>query len=415
MNNLFGVTTFSKSIIKEAKGSYVWDTTGKRLMDLNSGQFCTLFGHSYEPLNEAIYEQIKKVTHTNTMQLAESVIEAADLVASIHSEGLNKTIFLSTGAEANECALRYAKFITGKNKVLSLDKGYHGLTLETQSITMGGEWARPLVPGSINVLTPDVLYKPEDVTEEAFIEICINDLKAKIKANEGEIAAFMLEPILGAGGMIILPKTYIEAARELCTQNNILMIMDECQTGFGRTGHWFAYQYYNVIPDIVVTAKAMGAGFPVAAATFNENIVKSVEWKISHFSSHQNDPLPCAIVSFVIKTINKENLLEQNKEKGKYFVEALKRIEKETPLLINGRGVGFMIAFDIPEAYLGPNRELCKAIIDRLEEKGVILQAIRKGLTFRILPNYMTTYEEIDEFISILLETLKELESDFIK
>ena len=415
MNNLFGVTNFSKSIISKAKGSYVWDTTGKKLMDLNSGQFCALFGHSYEPLNEVIYEQIKKVTHLNTMQISETVIEAANLVASIHNQGLNKTIFLSTGAEANECALRYAKFITGNSKILSLDKGYHGLTLETQSITMGGEWARPLVPGSITVLTPDVLYRPKDLSEEAFVDKCINDLETKIKENSGEIAAFILEPILGVGGMIILPKRYIEAARKLCTQNNILLIMDECQTGFGRTGYWFAYQYYNVTPDIVVTAKAMGAGFPVAAVTFNEKVVKEVEWKISHFSSHQNDPLACTIVSFVIKTIQEKNLLDTNTQKGQYFIKKLKEAEALTPLIINSRGIGFMIAFDIPERYLGANRELCKAIIETLEEKGIILQAIRKGITFRILPSYMTSYDEIDEFVGTLLESLKELEEDFVK
>lgn len=407
---LFGATEFSNAIIEYGKGSFVWDTEGKRYLDLNCGQFCTVFGHAYEPLNEVVVNQIKKITHTNTMQLSTSVMEAAKLMAEINDQQLSKTIFLSTGAEANECALRYVKFITGKEKVLYLEQGYHGLTLATQSITMGGEWARPKVQGSIGVMTPDMPYRPEGMSESEFIEICIKDIEDKIEKNRGEIAAFFVEPILGAGGMVILPKAYLEAVRKICDENDIVLIFDECQTGFGRTGEWFAYQHYNVVPDILVCAKAMGAGFPVSSVTFKRELAARIEGKISHFSSHQNDPLACEIVCFVINTIKNNKVLEGNKEKGKYILERLKEIEKESKILTFPRGIGLMMAFDINIKYLGDNRETTRALIKSLEKDGVILQAIKKGVTFRILPNYLTSYEEIDYFIETLKKNILDIE-----
>ena len=142
-NNLFVATQYVEPIISHGKGSHVWDIDGNKYLDLNSGQFCVSFGHDYEPLNKIIFEQISKIYHTNIATLTPEVFEAANKVAEINSGSLNKTIFLSTGSEANECALRYAKFISGKEKIVSLEKGYHGLTLATQSATMGGLWAKP--------------------------------------------------------------------------------------------------------------------------------------------------------------------------------------------------------------------------------------------------------------------------------
>lgn len=413
---VFKATKFVEPVIAKGNGCYVWDTNEKKYLDLNSGQFSATFGHNYKPLNKIVSEQMKKIHHTNTMVLTLEVYDAAQKMASIQSKGLSKTIFLSTGAEANECAIRYAKFISNKEVVISLSKGYHGLTHALQNLTMDGEWARPKVPSYLRANTPDLLYKEVNISDEKYIKDSLENLKQIINENQNKIAAVIIELILGVGGMIILPKEYVEEIRRICTENDILLIVDECQTGFGRTGEWFAYQYYNIVPDIVVSAKSMGAGLPVSAVTFKKELAEKIEGKIIHFSSHQNDPLAARVVSFVIDTIKENNILEKNKIKGKYLLDGLIKISKKTSILVNPRAVGLMVAFDLPIQIVEKSqRKITNDLIELLLEKGIIIQAIRKGVTFRIIPSYIIEKKEINFFLKKLEETLYELEKNIIK
>lgn len=412
---IFKATNFIEPIIEKGKGSYVWDIDGNKYLDINSGQFCAIFGHSYKPLIKKINEQLNTICHTNTMTLTNEVLKAAKKLGDINDGDLKKTIFLSTGAEANECAIRYAKFITGKNKIISFNKGYHGLTLATQSITMEGLWARPKITGSIAIETPDLLYPPKNKNSKEFLDICLEDLYKKIKNNKNKIAAIILEPILGTGGIIIPPKEYFKKIREICNKNKILLIFDECQTGFGRTGKWFCYQHFNIIPDILVTAKGIGMGLPVSAVTFRKKILKNFEGNISHFSSHQNDPLAACVVNFVIQHIKDDNILDIINNKGDYLIKKLKEIANKNSLIKNPRGLGLMIGFDLPEKLVGADRKITNDLINMMEKKGVLIQAVRQGITFRILPNYMISYKEIDSFIKKLNECLKNLSKIYCK
>ncbi len=407
---LFKASNFAEPIILQGKGSFIWDIDGNKYLDLNSGQFCAVFGHDYEPLNQIVTDQMHRIFHTNTMTLTPEILEAAKKVAGINSGDLNKTIFLSTGSEANECAIRYAKFITGKHKIVSLDKGYHGLTLASQSATMGGTWARPRVEGSLYAVTPDVLYKPEELTEEDYIQVCISKLTELFYQNKNSIAAMILEPILGVGGMIFLPKQYLIAVRNLCDEHGVILIFDECQTGFGRTGEWYAYQDYGVIPDMITSAKAMGLGFAVSSVTFKKNLAEQIEDKITHFSSHQNDPLSARIVTFTINEIEQKKLLNRNRKMGMELLLGLQGISEKNDLLLNPRGIGLMCAFDLPVIKVGKDRAITNVLIHLLQEEGIMIQAIRQGITFRVMPNYLINSEEIRLFIDKLdycMEKLK--------
>lgn len=407
---IFKAADFIEPIVDRGEGSYVWDVDGNKYLDINSGQFCVIFGHSYKPLIEEVTDQINKIYHTNTMTLTSEVLTAAKELGDINDLDLKKTIFLSTGSEANECAIRYAKFITGKNKIMSFNKGYHGLTVGMQSLTMGGVWARPRLEGSIHVEIPDIIYPPEGIDSEEFIDLCIQDLINKLECNRGEIAAVIVEPVLGTGGMIFPPTKYFKTLRQLCNRNDILLIFDECQTGFGRTGKWFCYQHYGIVPDILVTAKAIGMGFPVSAVTFRNDIVKDFEGKITHFSSHQNDPLGARITEFVIKHIKEKNILLKISNKGEYFLSKLREVAKENKLIRNPRGLGLMLAFDLPFELVGDGRDLTFKLINEMRREGVLLQSVRKGVTFRMLPSYMITIEEIDYFINALKKSLDRIE-----
>ncbi len=395
---LFEATHYAEPIISCGNGTKVYDIDGNEYLDLNAGQFCLTFGHNYEPFIAFVSEQLPRIYHTNTGTLTPEIFVAAEKMATINSGELNKTIFLSTGSEANECALRFAKAYSQRSGVIALDKGYHGLTLASQGSTMGGKWAIPLVPNTVSVKTPDVYHSEENKTEEEIIDDCISNLESAFHDYGEMTAAMILEPVVGVGGMLPLPVKYLKKIRELCDEYGVVLIFDECQCGFGRCGEWYSYQKANVIPDMVTSAKAMGMGFAVSSVTFSEKIAKQVEKGLTHFSSHQNDPLSASIVSFVIEEIEKNNLLKTNITKGTRLLKRITGVCEETGALCNPRGTGLMCAFDLNEKMIGDYREKSALFINALQEHGVLIQAVRQGRTFRVMPNYFILDEEIDFF-----------------
>lgn len=393
---LFEATHYAEPIIEKGEGSLVWDVDGNRYLDLNAGQFCVCFGHGYKPFINCVTDQMNRIYHTNTATLSPEVFIAAKKMAYTTEFKLTKTMFLATGSEANEAALRYAKYITGKNGVLGFDRGYHGLTLASQANTMGGQWARPSVPDTISVKTPDYIHSDKSVSEEEFNGICLENLEEKFRKFGDNLAAVLIEPVIGVGGMVTIPYLYLRRVRELCNQYGVILIFDECQCGFGRSGEWYAYQKAGVIPDILVTAKAMGMGLAVSAVTFSEDLSSKIEGRLVHFSSHQNDPISAAVVSFVIDEINNHNLLENNRIKGEYLKKALERACETTKFLINVRGNGLMCAFDIDDTLVTDYRTFSGRFIKEMEHNGVLIQAVRQGRTFRVMPNFYIKEEEID-------------------
>ena len=397
MPYLFEATHYDFPVIARGEGSRVWDVDGNSYFDLNAGQFCMTFGHNYEPFKKAVAAQMDRIWHTNTATLTPEVFEAAKKMAAINDPRLCKTIFLSTGAEANECALRYAKFITGRTGMIDISRGYHGLTLAAQAATFTGKWAKPQIKDAYSVTAPDFIHAETDLSEKEFIDACIEELRALAEDRGSELAAMLIEPIIGAGGMVEMPARYLRAAREICDEHGILLIFDECQSGFGRTGEWFAYQRIDVVPDIITTAKAMGMGFAVSAVTFRGDIAARVEGKVTSFASHQNDPISSAIVSFVIDEIERLGLLEKNRKKGEYLLKALQNVCDKSEYLINARGVGLMCALDVNDRIIPDCRTFTNAFIRKLEDNGVLIQSTRESKTFRLLPSFLMTEEEIDE------------------
>lgn len=406
---LFEATHYIEPVIVRGKGTTVWDADGNSYYDFNAGQFCMTFGHGYEPFMQAIMEQMKKIYHTNTATLTPEVFMAAQKMAEIAGGGLKKTLFLSTGAEANECALRYAKCVTGRNGVVALASGYHGLTLAAQSSTMGGKWAKPAVPDTYSVPVPDYIHSDHSLSEEDFLESCLKSLRDFLKKYGEKIAAFLIEPVIGVGGMVELPHKYLAEARKLCDNYGVLLIFDECQCGFGRSGDWFVFKQKQVEPDILVTAKAMGMGLAVSAVTFSEETAERAEGTLTHFSSHQNDPISAAAVSFVISEIENCGLLMENQRKGVYLLECLKNACSETDTLINPRGLGLMCAFDIDDSIVKDFRFYSTRFVKEMERNGILIQAIRQGRTFRIMPNYYVLEKEIDCLGEAIIRSVKSI------
>ncbi len=400
---LFEATPYALPILTRGEGSYVWDMDGNKYLDLNAGQFCVSLGHAYTPFVELIEEKLRSLYHTNTSTLSPDVFEAAEKMAATTKYELTKTFFLSTGSEANECAIRYARFITKRNGIMCLDQGYHGLTLASQHATMGGQWALPKSEDTISVMTPD----PFHGVNSGILEQAMEDLEKKFQQYGERCAAFIMEPVIGVGGMFQIPIEYLQAVRKYCTQYDVIMICDECQSGFGRSGKWYAYEYSGVTPDILVTAKAMGMGLAVSAVTFKAAIAEKAEGRLTHFSSHQNDPLSTSVVSFMIDQVHSHNLLNTNLEMGQYLLDTLKEVCEKTELLIRPRGLGLMCGFDINDIIVTQYRQFSKKFAFEMQNNGVLIQAIRQGRTFRIMPNYLVKKEEIDMLAESLEKTLK--------
>ena len=409
MKYLFNATPFVTPLMDHGEGSFVWDVDGNRYLDLNSGQFCLSFGHAYQPFIRAVCEQLNKIHHTNTSTLTPEVYEAAKAMAEIAGGDLKKTIFLSTGSEANECALRYSQFYTKRSGVLCIDQGYHGLTLGSQAVTMGGKWAMPSIPEFFAVSTPDHIHYGKGETKEEFVEAKIGELKTVFAEKGNSLAAMIIEPVIGVGGMVRMPDAYLKAARELCDEYGVVLIFDECQCGFARSGSWFVYQKANVYPDMVTTAKAMGMGLAVSAVTFSSRICEKIDGKLVHFSSHQNDPLSASVVKFVIEEIKNKGILETNKKNGAYLYSCLADVCDKVGFLINPRGEGLMCAFDIDETLTEDCRAFSGRYIEQLRQNGVLIQAIRQGRTFRIMPSYLTNKSEMDFLKDMLIKSAKEI------
>lgn len=395
---------FIEPVIVRGEGSFVWDVDGNKYLDLNGGQFCLCFGHSYPPFLEAISRQMRILIHTNTNTLSDTVFNALEKLVDITHGAFGAGILLSTGAEAVEFALRFSKSIKKKEKLIFLNEGYHGLSLGAQSVSTFGNWAVPKVPGTFGAPVPKT---PADI--ERSLEAISNILKE----HYGEVAALIMEPILGAGGMIFPPAEFLRNIRALCDEHKILLIFDECQTGFGRTGDWFAYQTFRVIPDVLVFAKAGGAGLPVSgvlcAKTLAEEMKKGT---LTHFSSHQNDPLAAGVLLFVIDEMDSKGVLEKVRSTGSMLLVKLQDIASRHAALVNPRGIGLMTAFDVAEPLFTDTKNAGRELMAKLLSRGIIVQCISRGRTFRVMPNFLMSKDEIAFFAEQLEEALKEISNE---
>jgi len=392
--HLIPVIPFEEIIMSYGEGSHLFDANGRKFLDLNAGQFCTVLGHSNKEILNSIWDSISKLAHTSTNIVTSDVISCSENIHKISGDMKASSIILSTGAEVVEFCLRYAKFIRKKNGIICFDRGYHGLTLGAQSVTFSGVYARPNVTEIYSIPVPSV--------EE--IQTSIDCLRKLIKNNE--IAAVLLEPIVSVGGMLFPPVEWFQEVRLLCDKQQVLLLLDECQTGFGRTGNWFAYQTFKFVPDMVAAAKGVGLGFPVSVAMFRDALIsEGTDYSMTHYSSHQNDSFAACVINAGIEYIEKNNLLFGIQEKASYFLRQLKDLEQRNCHLINVRGCGLMLGADL-SFDTDDYRKIYTRLYRRMMEHGVIIQGTNGGRTLRFLPDYLIKLTDIDYAIDILYKVL---------
>jgi len=385
LDEQYYMNTFGKRLpvcFANGKGMELVTTEGEIYQDFLGGIAVTALGHSHPKLTEALHKQVDCLLHTSNYYYVEPQAKLAKLICE-HSCA-DKVFFANSGAEANEGAFKLAKiyfYKQGKNKteIISLKKSFHGRTLTTVAATGQDKYQKPYHP-----LTP------------GFIQVAPNDFEALLSAVTPNTAAILLEPIQGESGVHPMDKAYLEQVRKLCDEQDILLIFDEVQTGMGRTGEWFAHQYFDIEPDIFTSAKALGGGVPIGAVCAKD-FVASAFAPGDHGSTFGGNPLATAAGVAVFEAIEEEKLLDNAKAMSLYFIEKLTALKKAHPQILDIRAAGLLIGVEFSE-------EHAKNIYNGLFRANYLTSLC--GNTLRLAPPLILTKADIDGFIEALQNVL---------
>ena len=368
-------------VIVKGEGCYMYDADGNKILDMFPGWAVSAIGHCHPRVVDALRKQASELLHIDNTFYSEQQGELAKLLSERAFGG--KCFFCNSGAEANEAALKLARLHTSpeKYKFITAEGSFHGRTFATVAATAQPKYHEGFLP-----LLPGFVYVP------------FNDISALESAFSDEVAAVLVEPIQGEGGINVATAEYLQAIRRLCDENGAVMILDEVQTGMGRTGKWFGYQHFDVEPDIITMAKALGGGVAIGAMMAREEIAASLV-PGKHASTFGGNCLACAAGVAVIKAIEEDNLLENAAELGQYIKDKLEQLKQKHSIIDSIRGIGLMIGVQL----IAPGKE----IVDKCLEMGVRINCTNNTV-LRFMPPMIATKEQIDQAIEILDTVLKE-------
>ena len=364
--------------LDHGEGVYLYDTDGNKYTDFLAGIAVNALGYAYPPLVKAVSEQAAKIMHGSNLFYYEIQAKAAKQLCEV--TGFDRVFFCNSGAEANECAIKIARKYGEKKhayKIVTLENSFHGRTLTTLAATGQDGFHRLFTP-----LTEGFVYaKGNDV----------EDLKAKL--SDPEVCAVLLESVQGEGGVVPMEEDYLKAVRALCTERDVLMMLDEVQTGIGRTGYFFSYQRAGILPDVVTAAKGLGGGLPIGVCIAGEKVKDSFAPGMNG-STFGANPVVCAGAVEVVSRVSKPEFLKKVQEKGEYFKERLLKM----PNVEFVRGRGMMIGVKVKDKDAHDVLNACA--------KAGLLILTAKDLV-RFLPPLTITKEEIDAGLAIFAEQIK--------
>ncbi|MCZ6628427.1 MAG: aspartate aminotransferase family protein [SAR324 cluster bacterium] len=407
---------FLPPVIAEAKGAYMYDREGRAILDFSSGQMCAILGHGHPAITRALESATREVVHLFSNLLSPAVIELAEALAALLPPSLQKTMFLSTGGEANEAALRLAKLKTGGFEVLAFSSSWHGMTAGAASSTYarGRRGYGPAMPGTLAIPAPNPYRCPIRHCRERCDMTCLEaGMALADQQSVGAYAAFIAEPILSSGGIVELPQAYLERLQALCEERGMLLILDESQTALGRVGSNFAFEHCAAIPHILTLSKTLGAGLPLSATVTSPEIEEECYQKgFLHYTSHVSDPLPARVGLAVLQVVAEERLADRAIEMGAYLKKGLRELMQRHQALGDVRGRGLLLGIELVKDRESreADPELTVRIARRALELGLSLSRVAagKGSIFRIAPPLTITREEIDSGLEILDQTLRE-------
>jgi len=363
------------------QGEHLWDLEGQRYTDYVAGIAVNCLGHAHPELVRAISAQASRLIHVSNLYQIKEQADLGEAMASIVPSPLGRSMFCNSGAEANEAALKLAVKHTGRGKVVACRNSFHGRTSATLSVTGQEKYQKgfePLLSKNVDFITFN----------------SIEELKNKVNGNT---AAVILEPVQGEGGVLPADREYFRTVRDLCTDSGALMIVDEVQTGMGRTGKWFGFQHFGVVPDIISLAKALGGGVPIGAIVTTPDIAKTFT-PGTHGTTFGGNPLACAAANAVIRTMKRDKLVERAADLGERWRSELRNVTSGHPEVADVRGLGLMIGVEMGD--------LAKEF-QRFALSKRLLVNVAGGKVLRLVPPLIISEASINDLNSALREFLK--------
>ncbi len=409
---------FIDIVVSRAQGSRVYDHDGRAVLDFSSGQMCSTIGHNHPAILEAIEASKNQPIHLYTYMLDESVIELARKLGELLPKELRKVMFLSTGGESNESAIRMAKMHTGGFEVISVDASWHGMTAGAHSSTFGGgrKGYGPMMSGTFALPLPNSFRCPIQHCRNTCDKTCLKVGFGMIDTmSTGSYAALITEPLFGAGGLTIPPDGYFDFLRQECDKRNMLLIVDEAQTGLGRSGVMFTHERTGIVPDILTLSKTLGGGFALSATCTSAEIEEDVHDKgFIYHTSHTSDPMPARIGLAVLDVIVREELAKRAEKLGNYFMERLGNLMQKYEFVADVRGMGLLIGVELVKdrktRTIYP--ELGRYLVDKCFHSGLhfhlsgMASASKAGTVIKLAPPMTVSEAELDEAVDILDEAM---------
>ncbi len=387
--------------IVEGKGKYLYDDKGRQYLDFFAGVTVVNCGHCNPEIIAKIKEQLDRLQHTSIIYLTEPMVDLAEKLAKILPGDIHQMFFCNSGSEANDGALELARMHTGKRGFLSFKGGLHGRTALTLSVTGIPMWRIDPFLDDEPVWFAEGFMGPWEDREQA-AERSLASAEKILREHGSEIAACIVEPVQGNGGINVPVKDFFIRLKKLLEAYNVLLIFDEIQTGFGRTGYMFASEYFGVVPDLMSFAKALGNGTPIAAFAARPEVAASMNRPSS--STLGGNPVSMTAGMAVLDFIEKNGLVLHSRKLGEYFLEKLQAIKKKFPVITDVRGMGLMLGMSVKDP------ALVDEILEKLKDDGIIIG--KNGMNREVLvfqPPLIIEQEDIDTVCSGLEKVLAEL------
>ena len=362
----------------QGKGSVVFDADGNRYIDMLGGIATNILGHSHPAVVSAVSRQIKKLSHVSNFYAHPNVIELAQTLIRLTGNKDSRVLFAQSGAEVNEAAIKLSRK-TGRTRIVATTSSFHGRTMGSLSLTGQSSKRTPFLP-----LLKNVKHIP------------FGDIKKAKKAINSKTAMFIVEPIMGEAGVIVPPADYLKEVRKYCTAHGALLVIDAVQTGIGRTGQWFGYEYSGIQPDVITVAKGLGAGLPLAAMIA---VGKSSQLFApgDHGSTFGGNPVTTAASVAAIKWIEKNNILAKCKADFKYIHSSLKTVQGVREV----RGAGLLIGIAL-------EKDISSSVAIQLQERGILVNAANPN-TIRIAPALTISKKDLAKFVEVFKEVMRDV------
>ncbi len=396
------------------EGIYLYDAEGNRYTDFSSGIGVTSTGHCHPNVVAAIQKQAEILLFGQmNIVISPVAVELSEELNKITPPEIDTFFFSNSGAEAVEASVKLARQATGKRNIIVFQGSFHGRTAQTMAMTTSKYIYRhqyqPLPSGIFVSPFPYAYYYGWD--EEETTEFCLKQLDFLLHGQTppDETAAIIIEPVLGEGGYVPVPEGFMQELRKICDENGIMLIVDEVQSGFGRTGKFFAFEHSGIIPDIIVMAKGLGSGLPISGIASRRELMDKWEPGTHGGTYGGGSAVPLAAALATVKTLQDENLIENSAKMGERLMAGLRKLQKEYPFMGDVRGRGLMIGVEI-KAENNESKPITSALQKACLEKNLILLTCGTyGNVIRWIPPLIVTAEQIDEALAIFADALKNL------